>query len=154
MKHLKNFLESLNYSFDESPVQLNSWEDYKKRVKNKQKEYFTKQEWQDLVDIFESNGYRQINEEGDEFGWEEHGLTGNFFNIGLSFIDFSIASDNDNPHRIEVNVTKYLPDWFYVGIHQEEYDGDDDGFDDYDEYWEIDSFRPLINFLKTNCKFK
>ena len=153
MIHIKTFLESQDW-FTSEPSQL-SYDEFRSKTQGKKTEYFSKEEMSQIVDLLESNGYKHLNDndEDGELTWMEHGLTGNYFKIGLSNCYFSIKSEDDNPHRIEVTIRKFHDEWWYVVFFQEEYDGDD-YFGDYDEYWECDSFEPLIPFLKKNCKFK
>lgn len=159
MKHIQNidklFERMGRFTRVSEPVQVD-WDDIKDKTRNR-KEFWEKDEMDDIVKFLESKGYR--DEEG---GWDDTPWIYliNQFHVGMTFMHFFITSPKFKPHQnLKGNkntnpywfyIVKCKDDLFYVTIHQDESEDDDvdEYFEDFIEYWECSGYDCLISFLE------
>ena len=143
MKYLKLF-ESMFGPGESKQISQGQWS---RKIKSG-KDFFTKSEHKNLIDLMESSGREHIQEEvvWDNLGWSEK--LDNFV-IGLTYLTYYIRGGDVNPVPIEVHVHKCPDEWFMVSFYQDEYQ-DEDGeiYHEYEEYYECDGFDSVLNLLK------
>lgn len=145
MKHLKRF-EGFFYS---KPKQISSGE-WNERLKLFGKDFFEKDEQLDLINLMEESGREHMQtEEWDNLGWSEKIDN---YNIGATYVTFYLPSHDEeggNPHPYEVHIQKCKDDWFLISYYQEDWDGDEEYHDGYEEYYECTGFDSLLDFLNS-----
>lgn len=154
---IKDFVLEGRFTKVSEPIQID-WEDIKGKTRT-HRDFWEKDEMNDIVEFLESKGYR--NEDG-ETNWDDTPwiYLVNQFQIGMTFLHFFITSGKFKPHQNMKGKKNTNPYWFYivkctdglfyVTIHQDESEDDDDDeyYEDFIEYWECNGFDSLLLLLE------
>ena len=154
MKYLKLF-ENMFGPDEPRKIDINEWN---KSLRSLGKDFFTKKERENLIELLESSDREHMTEE--EWGEMSPHEKTDYYRIGLTYLSFYIPTydlptyDGGNPNPYEVYVRKCTDGWFLVSFYQGDWDRDEGYFEGYFEYYECDGFDCLLNLLKEEAKLK